>query len=100
MCVKDPLQALGDAEIHIVLSLLSPLDMVCAGAVCRSWKMLVDSESHSALRWHRRDAWLARKDGYATVDEAAREFKRLGTVARGRVDSRATIGANGSGLIR
>ncbi|KAI9807995.1 MAG: hypothetical protein M1826_004443 [Phylliscum demangeonii] len=40
---RDPLRALHDAEVYLILAYLDPPDIVCAGAVCRQWKAYIDS---------------------------------------------------------
>ncbi|KAI9809447.1 MAG: hypothetical protein M1826_003901 [Phylliscum demangeonii] len=75
---RDPLRALHDAEVYLVLEYLDPPDIVCAGAVCRQWKAYIDDYiSTTAMRRSFPPAWDEHKHRLPLNRlELAREYRR------------------------
>ncbi|KAI9826711.1 MAG: hypothetical protein M1826_006593 [Phylliscum demangeonii] len=75
---RDPLRALHDAEVYLVLEYLDAADIVCAGAVCRQWMAYIDNYiSTTAMRRFFPQVWDDHKHLLPLNRiELAREYRR------------------------
>ncbi|KAI9830186.1 MAG: hypothetical protein M1826_004988 [Phylliscum demangeonii] len=89
----DPLQALHDAEVHLILEYLEP-DIVCAGAVCRQWKAYIDDYiSTTAMRRSFPWVWNEHKHRLPLNQlELGREYRRQACEKHALRTGKATAG--------
>ncbi|KAI9810496.1 MAG: hypothetical protein M1826_003601 [Phylliscum demangeonii] len=91
---RDPLRALHDAEVYLILEYLEPEDIVCAGAVCRQWKAYIDGYiSTTAMRRSFPRVWNEHKHRRPLNQlELAREYRRQACESHALRTGKATAG--------